>query len=224
MVIDLKTGYEWSLQEKLRLLDLKEWSTEWPFYMDSYYEEKITYNEFFLRIKQCKIKPNSTPRKTDMFLEYRMYGMVPYNLSPIQQGIQFGHAVVEYGQMVKDIPPFEGIYDKFARKDKTFIILNGGTTNENFDRLGSLQQHSQILKDNNILVAEFKEPDLNDTLTAIVFLIDERVFKKDIYPDFEVDVNSSELANERQYQQWLEKIGGDKNLFLRNYLTKFKLA
>ena len=28
-------------------------------------------------------------------LEYRMYGFVPYNLSPIQQGIQFGHAVVE---------------------------------------------------------------------------------------------------------------------------------
>lgn len=24
-------------------------------------------------------------------LEKRMYGLVPYNLSPIQQGIQFGH-------------------------------------------------------------------------------------------------------------------------------------
>ena len=25
-----------------------------------------------------------------------LYGLVPYNISPIQQGIQFGHAVVEY--------------------------------------------------------------------------------------------------------------------------------
>ena len=29
-------------------------------------------------------------------LKYRMYGLVPYNISPIQQGIQFGHGVVEY--------------------------------------------------------------------------------------------------------------------------------
>ena len=34
-------------------------------------------------------------------LELRMYGLVPYNISPIQQAIQYGHAVVEYGQMVK---------------------------------------------------------------------------------------------------------------------------
>ena len=33
-------------------------------------------------------------------LELRMYGFVPYNISPIQQAIQFGHAVVEYGQMI----------------------------------------------------------------------------------------------------------------------------
>ena len=29
-------------------------------------------------------------------LEYRMYFLVPYNLSPIQQGIQAGHALQEY--------------------------------------------------------------------------------------------------------------------------------
>ena len=34
-------------------------------------------------------------------LELRMYGIVPYNISPIQQAIQFAHAVVEYGQNVK---------------------------------------------------------------------------------------------------------------------------
>ena len=34
-------------------------------------------------------------------LELRMYGLVPYNISPIQQGIQFGHAVIEYGQKMQ---------------------------------------------------------------------------------------------------------------------------
>lgn len=34
---------------------------------------------------------------------YRMYGLVPYNISPIQQGIQYGHAVVEYLTLLKNI-------------------------------------------------------------------------------------------------------------------------
>ena len=221
---ELKTGYEWSLEERLRLIELKDWPTEWPFYMESYYDEKITYADFFERIKKCKIKPNSIPRKTEMFLEYRMYGLVPYNLSPIQQGIQFGHAVVEYGQLVKGIPPFEAVYDKFARKDKTFIILNGGTTNENLDRLGSMQTNTEALKNNGILFANFREPDLNDTLTATVFLVDERVFKKDLYPDFVDNFQASDEVNEKQYAQWVEKIGGKENAFLRNFLTNFRLA
>lgn len=33
-------------------------------------------------------------------LELRMYGLTPYNISvtPIQQGIQFGHNICWYGQ------------------------------------------------------------------------------------------------------------------------------
>ena len=224
MVNELKTGYEWCLQEKLRLLRLSQWPTDETFFAESYYEEKITFSDFSERIKECDVKTNSNPRKTDLFLEYRMYGLVPYNLSPIQQGIQFGHAVVEYGQYVKDIPPFEAVYDKFAMKDKTFIILNGGTTNENPERLGTLQQHAQTLKDNLVLFAEFREPDLNDALTAVVFLVDERVFKKDLYPDFVRDENATEARNEKQYKEWVEKIGGRRNVFLRSFLPNFRLA
>lgn len=221
---ELKTGYEWCLQERIRPLKLSQWKTGWTFYMDSFYEEKISYNDFFSRIKKCEYKSNSTPRKTDMFLIYRMYGLVPYNLSPIQQGIQFGHAVVEYQQNTKGISPHEGYYDKWARKDKTFIILNGGTTSENPERLGTLQKYTQMLKDNDILVAEFREPDLNDTQTAVVFLVDERVFDKELYPDFVQDIEASDEENVKQYKNWLEKIGGEKNLFLRSFLSGFRLA
>lgn len=58
---------------------------------------------------------------------YKMYFLVLYNLSPIQQGIQAGHAAVEYMLAYwhkKDC-------DNRATNDKTFIILNGGTTNNN---------------------------------------------------------------------------------------------
>jgi len=221
---ELKTGFEWCVLNRVRPLNLEQWPTSWPFYMESFYEEKIPYLDYMDRIKNCNLKPNSMPRKSQMFLEYRMYGLVPYNLSPIQQGIQFGHAVVEYGQLVKGIPPFEAVYDKYAQKDKTFIILNGGTTNENPNRLGTLQQHAKTLRDNGVIIAEFREPDLNDTLTGVVFLVDERVFNRDYYPDFVKNEFVSEEENEKQYKGWLDRIGGTTNAFLRTFLPNFKLA
>jgi len=218
-----KTGYEWCLIDKIRLRELAQWPTGMTFFADSYFNEKIIREDFNYRINLCDVVKNSMPRKTEMFLEYRMYGLVPYNLSPIQQGIQYGHAVVEYQQMVKSLPSSETVYDKWAKVDKTFIILNGGTTNENPDRLGTLQQHCQTLKDNGILVSEFREPDLNDTLTAVDFLVDERVFNRELYPDFVFNISNMDIRD-NGYDKWVEKIGGPKNAFLRNFLLNFKLA
>lgn len=155
-------------------------------------------------------------------LELRMYGLVPYNCSPIQQGIQFGHAVVDYGQTIKGLPPYQTLYNEWADDWKTFIILNGGTTNTNPNRLGTLNKHLQTLRDNNIVCQDFYEPDLGDQLTAVVFIIDERVFNKEKYPDFELD--SMSWQNEENYIKWVETIGGEKNVFLREFLKQFRLA
>ena len=57
--------------------------------------------------------------------EYRMYHLVPYNLSPIQQGIQAGHSALEFAEVYKDTDQ----YKHFIKHDKTFIVLNGGTSN-----------------------------------------------------------------------------------------------
>ena len=166
-------------------------------------------------------------------LEYRMYGLVPYNISPIQQGIQFGHAVVEYAQ--KHFHDED--YQKWAKKDKTFIILNGGTTNNGEEPhkhaahdepyIGSMQLNELELKKNKIKYATFFEPDLNDTLTAVVFLVDERVFDKKKYPDIE-DLMKNFGENKeltKDYEKyWLETIGGKPNLFLREFLSKLRLA
>jgi hypothetical protein len=169
-------------------------------------------------------------------LELRMYGLVPYNMSPIQQGIQFGHAVVEYGQTVKALPPFEKIYNEWADEWKTFIILNGGTTNNKPNRLGTLNNHLQTLRDNSILCQDFYEPDLGDQLTAVVFIVDERVFNKEKYPDFSPKKFSPlespsveeyfgvEMENANNHKQWVESIGGEKNAFLREFLKQFRLA
>ena len=164
---------------------------------------------------------------------YRMYGLVPYNLSPIQQGIQYGHGVIEYSLDFGDTPE----YQKWAKKDKTFIILNGGTTNNNPERLGTLNIHMDTMREVGVLLQEFHEPDLGDQLTAFVFLVDERVFNKETYPNFEKEVlpysrtrpsdkkiEELEKRNAINYEKWVEKIGGPKNAFLREFLPKFKLA
>jgi hypothetical protein len=199
-------------------------------------------------------------------LELRMYGLVPYNISPIQQAIQFGHAVVEYGQMVKSYKTDDvlrtnfllGLYNDWADNWKTFIILNGGTSNHSINRyhdvefIGSMEKHLQTLNEIGVINATFYEPDLNDMLSAVVFIVDERVFNRKKYPDlgdwllnnkndFLVDRLSSPYKFDRMrqngyfqtdankeereiYLEWEKSIGGEKNVKVRDFLSGLKLA
>lgn len=187
-----------------------------------------------------------------MNLELRMYGMVNYQLTGIQAGIQFAHAIVDYGQVVKKLGEHKQSlnkhYDDWADNWKTVILLNGGTTNTNPEKLGTLNKHFQTLLDNKIFCQPFYEPDLGDQLTAICFMVDERVFNKEKYPDF--DYQSMGTANllilksnpldpkfestghgyidgsliRLAWEKWVESIGGKSNLFLRTFLPNFKLA
>lgn len=233
-----KTGYEWCLEGNIRLLKLSQWPTEMPFYEESYFTEKIDVETFYNRISKCDVKPNSMPRKTPMYMEYRMYGLVPYQFSNTAHvGIQFGHAVRRYVRTVKGIEPFESLEEKWAEKDETFIILNGGTTNLNPERLGTLNKHLATLRANGVLVQDFYEIDLGDQLTAICFLVDERVFNRELYPDFNPETlpyskrKPSEKAilelaerNLINYKHWVEKIGGPTNAFLREFLRPLRKA
>jgi len=115
-----------------------------------------------------------------------MYGLVPYNISDIQKGIQFGHGVVEYSNLFSNNKD----YKDWALNDKVFIILNGGTTNSNPEKLGTMNQ--QLLLDDKSLIshlykldaphATFHEEDLGDQLTSINFLVDELVYDDVKFP------------------------------------------
>jgi len=163
-------------------------------------------------------------------MKYRLYGLVPYNLSPIQQGIQFSHGLMEYALLTKDFDkPFNFL--DWAENDKTVIILNGGTTNTNIDKLGTLNQHVMSLEMMGIKYATFKEPDLGDQLTAVVFLVPETVYDEELYPEPKLcsrdwlTIASEEevIVYDRDKEIFLKEVGED-GLKLRQFLKQFKLA
>ena len=156
-------------------------------------------------------------------LELRMYGFVNYQLSGIQSGIQFAHGVVEYGlKYFKDKD-----YQDWAQNNKTVIVLNGGTTRTVGwkEDGGTMQQHLWTLRRNKIKVATFHEPDLNRAMTAITFLVDERVFNKEKYPDYKLEVFDvlGSPGQKKRFRNY-KNIIGKQNLFLREFLKQFKLA
>ena len=161
--------------------------------------------------------------------KFRMYGLVNYQLSGIQQGIQYGHGVVEYCLENFTNPDFQ----KWAQKDKVFIILNGGTTNSNPERFGTLNFHKDTLHANGINISCFYEPDLGDQLTSIVFLVDDRIFDKSNWPNYEdvvkeyIDAGGGDYCP--TYEEWKNRFSenedeSNKIVFLRKYLKQFRLA
>ena len=236
-----KTAYEWCLELNIRPLNLTGNSEE-----DFFMTKVLNDDEFTNFIQRYTVKPNSMPRKPEKYLELRMYGFVPYNIAEIQKGIQFGHAVVEYGMKNMNTPE----YQIWANEWKTFIILNGGNScngqlvrqgYKTQEYVGMLDSILYSLRDNDIRHATFVEPDLGMMLSAVVFLVDERVFNKVLYPDFKshpypwLEKNRNARPTPKQeeewneinninYAAWVDKIGGVKNVFLRELLKDRRLA
>ena len=193
-----------------------------------------------------KIKQNEVIE--EKHLELRMYFFTIYQLTGIQKGIQCGHAALEYAAKYWDNTE----YLDFIKNWKTWIILNGGTTNDEIDinenTVGTLNQIGDKLNENEINFSFFREPDLNNSLTALCFILDERVFNKKEYPDFidfyieRQNINNS-LKNDElriilegctndeireyynnDYKEWVRSLGGLKNVFLRELISGKKLA
>jgi len=232
-----KTAYQWCLDSNIRILDIK------PDEEKDYYTLPVTKLAFMTWLTVKTVKPNTTPRKTDpyLYLEYRMYFLVPYNISGRQAGIQALHAVVRYGRNVQDMGRPEKLYNLWADEWETVIMCNGGTTNEDKGSkwYGSMQKMRDALEANDIIYSEFKEPDINNSLTGVAFLVDERVFNEELYPNYvdipkpwadkykyrpkDEEMSKWEEENAKNREKWVEKIGGPKNDFLRTFTNKHTL-
>lgn len=178
--------------------------------------------------------------------DWRMYFFVMYNLSEIQKGIQAGHAAMEYARHFGGDDAFR----EFAKYDKTFVLLNGGTSNEGErsmygmePAMGSMEELEMELKKTDANYAWFREPDANWSLTALAFLAERRVYDREQYPDFpqymgDHGVSAQEIVeynmlpndspmpvkHAKMFGDWLQSVGGSVNAALRGLIAGRRLA
>jgi hypothetical protein len=130
----------------------------------------------------------------------RMYFFVMGNLSGRQQGIQAGHAAVEYSRYAAD--RFGGYeqYAEFADDHKTFILLEGGGSQD-------MAMRAFELRSLDIKTASFYEPDLNNSLSAIAFILPEDVYG--------IDLADPGVEGDEDYA---------RRYAIKTYISKFRLA
>jgi hypothetical protein len=111
--------------------------------------------------------------------ELRCYTFTLYQLSPIQQGIQAGHAAVELGavaykRLARDLQSdhFRTYYD-WATKWKTMVLLNGGDLHE-LCELRKFFSHEH----NTFPWTTFYESEesLGGILTSIAIILPDRIY------------------------------------------------
>ena len=130
----------------------------------------------------------------------RMYFFVMYNLSGIQKGIQAGHAAVEYSRRAATGEFGFEDYNEFADHHKTFILLNGGSSRD-------MERRALELRDLCISYAPFFEPDLNNSMSAIAFVLPESIYG--------IDLNDPGEEGDYDYQS---------KYAIKSYISQFHLA
>ena len=184
--------------------------------------------------------------------ELRMYFLVMYNISPIQQGIQSLHGSKAYVKKYKGNKKIIKLHDEWDQNFETVVILNGGTSNNGFvidtpfschfdeTKLGTMELHEKFLVENNIPYASFHEPDLNNALSSLCFICDEKVFDWETYPSFikwvsgwyklspeEKEMKPPYSESEYltlEYPMWINFVGGEQNAKLKELIYGKKLA
>jgi hypothetical protein len=172
----------------------------------------------------------------------------------IHAGIQCGHAAMEY--VFEFINPKDPCWE-FIKDDKTWVILNGGTSNHSNDYKIGINNLSEFNDQNNLFIESddlgtmeqhwnymtrelpfvnktlFFEPDMNNALTSICFIVPNIIFNRKDYPDFDkwilntesqFDLEPLNIDKTDLYKYWVNDImQGENNVKFRDFLNKFNL-
>jgi hypothetical protein len=152
-----------------------------------------------------------------------MYGIVANNINSTQKGVNFSKCAIKYCLEHGG----SDFFINWSERDIGTILLDGGTTNfRRFDGkyIGSINRHLEEINRIGIKNSTYCDKNLGDQLTAIVFLVDERVWNFKKYPDYEGPwSDDGKTPFDIPYKHWLSKFGedSDKVFSMRNFLKKF---
>ena len=117
-------------------------------------------------------------------MELRLYSFVNYYLSPIQAGIQTGHAAVQLVRHYAGLThrDHDMVMD-WADDHKTFIVLNGGNNAQ------LISAHEAVMNSGYPYSAFFEdEASLGGIMTCVAVVVPESVFNaKRIDPNSEIE-------------------------------------
>lgn len=164
--------------------------------------------------------------------EQRMYYLVMYNISAEQKGIQCDHAQSRYALKYFNTPE----YQRWITHDLTVYMMKGGTSNRtgtnHYNKkvaMGSMELYLQDLKKNKIPCAEFYEPDLNNSTSAIAFLVDERAWDYEKYPEPILDPSLVKTMTKEQkydtlYKEYVKTFKDKRIAYLRIFIKDLRFA
>jgi hypothetical protein len=146
-------------------------------------------------------------------LNYRTYHLVIRQLNGINKGVQIEHSAKRFVWKYRNDPDLAVLFDPDCPDNETTIMLDGGTHQE-------MVEIQKQLEEAGIKHSFFNEPDLNNCLTAITLIADERVW------DVQYIKSYSDVADLLQYDydKWLDYIGGEKNVKLIEILGNKRLS
>lgn len=101
--------------------------------------------------------------------QYRMYGFVPNYLSEFYKGLYFTQAIHEFDKAYQNTPIHADFMQWVQNNGQSIIFAN-----ENITKITSVILPQ--LKKFNIPYFAHKNAELNDTITALVFLIPSNIY------------------------------------------------
>ena len=147
-------------------------------------------------------------------MQYRTYEIVLRHLSGVNKGVQIEHTCKRYVWKYKDEPYMKEIMENLD--NETTIMVDGGTHQD-------MVEIHRILEENDINHTYFIEPDLNDCMTAITVVADERVWDRENYC-LSLDDYIAKYEFHGNIREWFEHVGGEKNAILIDILKDKKLS
>ena len=146
-------------------------------------------------------------------MTYRTYEIVLRHLSGVNKGVQAEHSAKRYIWKYRNEPITEIVMENI--ENETTIMVDGGTHQD------MVEIHKRF-EEAGIHHTYFIEPDLNDCMTAITVVADERVWDRKNYKSYMNFAGATEFNNQGEINRYFALVDKYYFVYLIYLYIKFK--